>query len=166
MFPLQLHTPRLYIEELMHADATFILTLVNTEGWLKFIGNRNIYTLFDASIYIQSIIDNNDFKFWIVKLNDSNTRIGLISIIKRDYLDYPDIGFAFLPEYSNLGYAYEATSAIIKQAQLQPIYDIILATTLPNNYHSIKLLQRLNFDFFKEIEVNEEKMNLYRLKKT
>lgn len=163
MLPFQLNTPRLHIEELTHADASFILTLVNTEGWLNYIGSRNINTHFDASIYIQSIIDNDNFKFWTVKIKDSNTRIGLISIIKRDYLDYADIGFAFLPEYTNLGYAYESTAKIITQLQLQPKYDTILATTLPNNYHSIKLLKRLGFYNSKQIKINKEIMNLFVL---
>ncbi|WP_233269284.1 GNAT family N-acetyltransferase [Myroides phaeus] len=165
MFPLQLHTHRLHIEELAYADASFILNLVNTEGWLKYIGNRNIYTLFEAAIYIQSILDNRNFKFWTVKLKNSNKSIGLISIIKREYLHYPDLGFAFLPEYTHLGYAFEATNIIVKQAQIQQKYNTLLATTLPTNHHSIKLLKKLGFLNLQQIEVKNEKMNLYILNK-
>ncbi len=163
MFSQRIQTDRLQIEELSHADASFLIELVNTPGWLEFIGNRNVYTLFDAQNYIQNILDNENYRYWTVKLQNTNTPIGLISLIKRDYLDNSDIGFAFLPQYSNLGYAFEATQAIIDKVSMFPKFEILLATTLPNNIHSIKLLKRLHFSFIREITVNEELMNLYSL---
>ena len=37
-------TERLSLERLSDNDADFILELVNTAGWLKFIGDRNVKT--------------------------------------------------------------------------------------------------------------------------
>lgn len=164
MFSQHIQTDRLHIEVLSHADASFLIELVNTPGWLEFIGNRNVYTLFDAQNYIQNLLNNENYRYWTVKLKSTNTPIGLISLIKRDYLDNSDIGFAFLPQYGNLGYAFEATQAVINKVSTLPKFEILLATTLPNNIHSIKLLKRLHFSFIKEITVNEELLNLYCLK--
>lgn len=163
MFLQRIQTDRLHIEELSHADASFLIELVNTPGWLEFIGNRNVYTLFDAQNYIQNILDNENYRYWTVKLKDTNSSIGLISLIKREYLTNHDIGFAFLPQYCNLGYAFEATQAVIEKISMLPKFEILLATTLPNNIHSIKLLKRLHFSFIKKIEVNDELLNLYSL---
>ncbi|WP_286417561.1 hypothetical protein [Myroides odoratimimus] len=52
------NTDRLQISPLSHRDKTFIIELVNTPGWLKFIRNKDIYTATDAQMYIQSILDN------------------------------------------------------------------------------------------------------------
>lgn len=163
MLSQSIQTDRLQIEDLTHADASFLIELVNTPGWLEFIGNRNVYNLFDAQNYIQNILDNENYRYWTVKLQHSNIPIGLISLIKREYLDNYDIGFAFLPQYCNLGYAFEASQAVINKITISPQFEVLLATTLPNNLHSIKLLKRLRFSFVKEITVTDEKLNLYQL---
>jgi RimJ/RimL family protein N-acetyltransferase len=155
-------TERLHIELLSFNDNSFILELVNTPGWLEFIGNRNVYTTLDTQKYIQKILDNKDYTYWVVKRNEDNLSIGLISLIKRDYLEYHDIGFAFLPSYTNLGYAYEATNEIINNISQDKNYKILLATTLLTNNKSIKLLSRLGFVFDKVIKVQDEKLNLYK----
>ncbi|WP_286432484.1 hypothetical protein [Myroides odoratimimus] len=51
--------------------------------------------------------------------------------MKRDYLEHHDIGFAFIPTYIGLGYAYEATSFIIKIIREDAKYSTLYATTLP-----------------------------------
>ena len=48
-----LTTDRLLIEPLVLADNNFILELVNTDGWIKFIGNRKITSPMEATAYIQ-----------------------------------------------------------------------------------------------------------------
>jgi len=35
----------------------------------------------------------------------------MCGIIKRDYLEHPDIGFAFLPEFTGKGFAFEIADA-------------------------------------------------------
>ncbi|STZ49190.1 Uncharacterised protein [Myroides odoratimimus] len=124
-------TDRLQISPLSHADNSFIIELVNTPGWLKYIGNRNVYTAMDAQMYIQSILDNPQYQYWVVNRKEDGKPIGLISLIKRDYLEHHDIGFAFIPTYIGLRYAYEATSFIIKIIREDAKYSTLYATTLP-----------------------------------
>ncbi|HEX5652058.1 MAG TPA: GNAT family N-acetyltransferase [Chitinophagaceae bacterium] len=154
-------TERLLIEPLSLTETEFILKLVNTAGWLEFIGNRNINTVADATAYIQKIIDNPNTFYWVARLKDGQTAIGIVTFIKRDYLDYHDIGFAFLPDYTSMGYAFEATSTVL-YAILRKYKDpIILATTISNNLRSVRLLNRLQFQHEKEIEVSNEKLQIY-----
>ena len=142
---------RLSIHALGLSDDVFIKTLVNTPEWLQFIGDRNVHTEEDARTYIQNIIDNPNIQYWIVKLKDEPISIGIITLIKRDYLEHSDIGFAFLSEYTNMGYAYEATSAVLADIISIPSHTHILATTVKENIRSIKLLERLGLRFEKEI---------------
>ena len=91
------NTARLLLRTMNADDNTFIFELLNTAGWIKFIGDRNIETSEDADKYIQKIITNPDINYRIVTLQDTETAIGLVTFIKRNYLDHHDIGFAFLP---------------------------------------------------------------------
>ena len=107
-------TKRLLLDPLSINDKDFILELVNTDGWKSFIGNRNINSQSVAAAYIQKIIENPDTNYWTVKIKETKIPIGIITFIKRDYLEHHDIGFAFLPEYFNKGYAFEAANAVLK----------------------------------------------------
>lgn len=154
-------TARLEIAPLAASDAYFIRELVNTEGWLKFIGNRNITTGTEAVAYIEKINSNENIAYWVVRLKSDEQSIGIITYIKRDYLDHHDIGFAFLPEHTNKGFAYEATSTVLGRLVVELKLPRILATTIPENISSIKLLQKMGLGFEKEIEINNEKLHVY-----
>ncbi|MGG5208238.1 GNAT family N-acetyltransferase [Chryseobacterium sp. MIQD13] len=159
----QLTTKRLLIEPLTATDKNFIFELVNTGEWIKFIGNRNITSGTEAEAYIQKILDNPDILYWIVKLKDNGTKIGIITFIKRDYLKYYDIGFAFLPEFTQKGYAYEAANAVLSNVINSGNHSHILATTVSENENSINLLKKLGLHFDKEIEVDKKKLHLYEI---
>ncbi|MEP7255080.1 MAG: GNAT family N-acetyltransferase [Ferruginibacter sp.] len=156
-------TNRLLIEPLAITDNTFILELVNSKGWLEFIGDRNVHSEDDAVAYIQKINDNPNVMYWVVRFKDNSTPAGVITFIKRDYLDHHDIGFAFLPAFANNGYAYEASKAVLSEAVKNSAHSYILATTMATNGSSIKLLEKLGLQFDKEIEVNDEKLQLYSI---
>jgi [ribosomal protein S5]-alanine N-acetyltransferase len=48
----QLFTERLRLDPFTFADAAFFKELVNTPGWLQYIGDRNIHSITDAEQYI------------------------------------------------------------------------------------------------------------------
>jgi ribosomal-protein-alanine N-acetyltransferase len=156
-------TQRLLLTSLTVDKDEFILKLVNTQGWLRFIGDRNIHSANDAKDYISKINQNPIFKYWVVELLKEQIPIGIITFIKRDYLEFHDIGFAFLPEYAKSGYAFEATSVILNYLVGERITEQLLATTVPDNTNSIRLLTKLGFVENQEIEVDDKKLLVYRL---
>lgn len=154
-------TDRLFITEMTLDDAEFILELLHTEGWKKFIGDRNVNNKQEAEVYIRKIIGNPDFSYSAVRLKEGNVPIGMVSMIKRDYLDHHDIGFAFLPDYNGKGYAFEAASAVLNYPSTLAAHRRILATTLKHNSSSIQLLERLGLALDKEIKVEGRELFLY-----
>jgi [ribosomal protein S5]-alanine N-acetyltransferase len=154
-------TDRLNLEIINLDDYDFIMSLVNSKGWIEHIGDRNIHSKKDALAYIDKILETENFVYWVVKIKDANTPIGIISFLKRSYLENFDIGFAFLPNYNNYGYAYEAALAVLRMASKTPEFSIVLATTLFSNKSSIKLLTKLGFRFKEEIEVENNKVHVY-----
>ena len=113
-------TERLVLRQVNINDADFILDLLNSKGWLQFIGDRNVRSLPDAEKYIADRIVKNyiddGLGLYLVELKTSGTAIGLCGLIKRDTLDDIDIGFAFLPEYNGFGYAFEAAISTLQFA--------------------------------------------------
>lgn len=159
---LTLSTDRLVLEPLAEGDYTFVRELVNSPGWLQFIGNRNVNSTEDAKAYINKISSNPAIVYWVVSRKQDQAKVGVISFIKRDYLDHHDIGFAFLPAYANKGYAYEAAQATLSALINRYRFSHILATTIPANTKSIKLLQKLGFAFDKEIMPEKDKLHVYK----
>ena len=54
-----LKTERLTLRKFTLQDAGFMLELLNSPLWIKFIGDRNVKTLEEAEIYLQNGILKN-----------------------------------------------------------------------------------------------------------
>lgn len=154
-------TERLSIQFITPDDASFFLELVNTEGWLKFIGDRQVHSIQESITYINNLIKKENFYYWTVKLKDHDVPIGIISLLKRDYLDHFDLGFAFLPQHSGKGYAYESANAVLTFLMNEKMHQVILGTTIPENMNSIRLLKKLKFSFLKEIVHESMILHIY-----
>ncbi len=144
-----IETERLKLSLYTAADAAFLIELMNTKGWLQYIGDRNMHTQEDAIRYIQDRIlqpfHENGYGMYKVSLKEYGIPIGSCGLVQRRYLPYPDIGFAYLTEYCGKGYGYEAAKAIL--SQLCPYHSIskIGAITTPDNEPSQRLLKKLGF---------------------
>jgi RimJ/RimL family protein N-acetyltransferase len=147
-----LQTERLRIRRMAADDAAFMLSLLNDPSWLRFIGDRGVRTLADAQRYIENgpveMYARLGFGFCLVESNDAaRIPLGACGISQRDYLEQPDLGFAFLPQYSGQGYAFEAAAAVLRYAQTELGLKCILATTRVDNLRSQNLLQKLGLRF-------------------
>jgi RimJ/RimL family protein N-acetyltransferase len=154
-----LETERLLIRELMLSDSKFILALLNTPSWLEFIGDRKVYSLEEAENYISNgpilSYKENGYGLWLVILRDDNTPVGMCGLLKREYLENADIGFALLPKYEGLGYGYEMAKATLAYSRKTLNIDKIVAITDENNKTSIKLLNKLGLNFEKVVETSQ-----------
>lgn len=145
-----LSTDRLRLKEFTLNDHAFIIELLNSPGWLKYIGDRNVKSVEDAENYLSSgpikSYAENGFGLSLVETNEG-TPIGMCGLIQRKEFKVPDIGFAFLPEYVGKGYAYEISNALMNYAREQLKLTEILAITLEANRKSIRLLERIGLSF-------------------
>jgi len=161
-----LETERLVLRQFELTDAKFIVELVNTPGWLEFIGDRNIRTEDAAISYLQNgplkSYKESGFGLSMVELKDG-TPIGMCGILKRDTLENPDIGFSFLPAFMGMGYAFEIANATINYAKNKLNLKTILAITVPTNKRSRQLLEKIGLKFIKTIytPVDNEELMLF-----
>lgn len=163
-------TERLTIRKFTEEDVEFIFTLLNSNGWLEFIGDRNIKTLKDARLYILNgpLFSYLKFGFgpYLIALKETNLAIGMSSLIKRDTLEDVDLGFALLPEYSGNGYAFEASDAVIRFSKEQLQIQKLVAITNLTNTRSVSLLKKLGFKSDGTITFPNEEEELLLFSKT
>lgn len=157
-------TKRLLLRTITLDDASFLLALLNSPGWIAYIGDRGVYDLEQAKTYIQerffSSYVNYGFGFWVMESLEHSLPIGICGLVKRPTLVHPDLGFAILPPYQKQGYTQEASLAVLELAVQQYQLTQVDAIVLPTNTASIGLLQQLGF-VFKDC-IKEEGENLER----
>lgn len=150
-----LETERLVLRRLTTDDAAFLLELLNEPAFLENIGDRGARTLADARRYIARgpIASYRKFGFglYLVELKDSGTPVGICGLLKRDWLEDVDIGFAFLQKYWSQGYARESAAAAMHYGWTTLRLKRIVAITKPTNQASITLLEKLGMRFEKTI---------------
>jgi RimJ/RimL family protein N-acetyltransferase len=153
-----LETERLTLRELTTDDAEFSLRLLNEPSFLRFIGDKGVRNLQDARQYILNgpiaSYNQNGFGLYLVVLKSTNTSIGMCGLIKRETLTDVDIGFAFLPEFWNKGYALESATAVFSYGKDVLKLPRIVAITNKDNVTSGKLLERLGLHFDRLIDLN------------
>jgi len=151
-----IRTSRLDLRELDGNDAEFILQLLNEEGFIRFIGDKGVRTLADAHDYIlQGPMDSyarNGFGLYAACLRDT-TPIGICGLVKREGLNDPDVGFAFLSRYWSLGYAVESAAAVLAHAQDVLGLKRVVAITSPDNWSSIGVLEKIGLRYERMIRL-------------
>jgi RimJ/RimL family protein N-acetyltransferase len=146
-----LETDRLILRRLSTGDAEFILELLNEPSFLKFIGDKGVRTLADARDYLLKgpieMYARLGFGLYLVELKQGSVPIGICGLIKRDFLDDVDIGFAFLPRFWTKGYGYESAWAVLEYGRNVLRLNRIVAITSTINHVSARLLEKLGLKF-------------------
>jgi RimJ/RimL family protein N-acetyltransferase len=140
-------------------DAAFILRLLNEPSFIANIGDRGVRTTEDARRYIETgpraMYARYGFGLFLTALKTSAEPIGLCGLIKRDWLEDVDIGYALLPEYWSKGYAFESASAVLRWGREQRGLTRVIAITAPDNHSSQRLLEKLGLRFAKSMRTPE-----------
>lgn len=164
-------TERLILRPTLEEDAEFILELLNTPKWIKYIGDRNVRTVEDAREYIRikmlPQLKRLGYSNYTLIRKTDNAKIGTCGLYDREGLDGIDIGFAFLPDYERKGYAFEAANKL-KEAAFN-VFGIkaISAITENENISSQKLIEKLGLKLTGTTKLPEEDVELllYKIKR-
>ena len=159
-----LETKRLQLRQYTKDDSHFTFALMNSEGWFKYIGDRNINSIAAAETYIEEkyvpSYSENGYGGYVVVLKGTGKPIGSCGLYKRPNLQYPDIGFAFLPDYMGKGYGFEAANAVLNYAKNELEFSTILAITVQANTASQKLLEKIGLRQIDTIFIEGDKEEL------
>lgn len=163
-------TERLLLRPTSEEDAQFVLELLNSPKWIKFIGDRNVNTIEDAKAYIEKRITTQFSRlgygnYTVIRKSDGE-KVGSCGLYDREGLEGIDIGFAFLPQFEKNGYAFESASKIMQIAINEFKIAEIKAITIKENTASQKLLLKIGLEFEKTISIpnDSEELLLYTYK--
>ena len=137
-------TERLLLKPMSKEDASFLLELQNFPKWIKYIADRNVYTIKEAETYIKHKMTPQlkklGFSSYTVIRKTDNAKVGSCGLYDREALEGIDLGFAFLPLYEKMGYAFESANKLKDLAFNQFNLKHISAITTSENKDSQKLL--------------------------
>jgi RimJ/RimL family protein N-acetyltransferase len=162
-------TERLRLRRLGADDSEFIFELVNDPSWIRYIGDKGVKTLGDATRYIVdgpvAMYRRLGFGLYLVELKETREPIGICGLIKREALEDVDLGFAFLPSFWGRGYAREAASTVMSHATCVLGLSRIVAILSQDNDRSANLLEKLGFhpEGTVVLQSNDEKLKLYAI---
>lgn len=144
-----LETERLTIRRITLDDAAFMIETLNDPGFVANIGDRGVRTAADAEAYIRDRVlasyEAHGFGMFRVGLKDGDRGIGTAGFVRREGLDGPDLGFAFLAAHTGKGYGYEAARALLDWGRETLRLPPLLAITALDNHASAALLAKLGF---------------------
>lgn len=164
-----LETQRLVLEHLTTDDADFMLELVNEPAFLRYIGDRGVRTVDEARTYIQkkaiASYEEHGYGTLRVRLQGGRDALGLCGLMHRDFLDEPDLGFAFLARHRRHGYASEASVAVLDWARFGLGLQRVVAMVSPENEASIHLIEGLGMRLDRMVQAveGEPEIRLYGL---
>jgi RimJ/RimL family protein N-acetyltransferase len=142
-----IESPRLFLRDLTTDDAVFMLALLNDAGFVNNIGDRGVRTLEEAAHYIENRLAASyrlhGYGQYLCVLKQDATPIGTCGLVKRERLDDPDVGFAFLPAFRSQGYATEAAQAVVEFARRRLGMSRLNGLVAPHNLPSIQVLKKL-----------------------
>jgi [ribosomal protein S5]-alanine N-acetyltransferase len=159
-----IETKRLILRKFTVDDASFILELLNTPSWLRFIGDRNVHSIEEArqfllNGYLKSY-ETHGFGFYVVIEKATQNSIGMCGLVKRNTLEDVDIGFAFMPEFMGKGYGFEAASATLNYAENVLKLEKTIAIVDPENVVSIALIKKIGLQFEKMVRLSADDIEL------
>jgi [ribosomal protein S5]-alanine N-acetyltransferase len=150
-----LTTQRTQLRELAVGDAEFIRALLNDAAFLRFIGDRQVRTVEDAATFIESryrqSYRDHRYGLWAVVPTATGEPVGICGFVRREGLEHPDIGFAFLQQFTGQGYASEAAAGTLAYGRDTLGLTRVLAIVQRDNERSIRLLTSLGFVFARSV---------------
>lgn len=101
-----------------------------------------------------------------VEVKGGDKFIGFAGLKYLEDLKAVDLGYRFMSNYWGKGYATEAARALVDFGFKTLGLKELIAMTLPENQGSIRVLEKLHFNYDKQMMDEGDLVNLYRLKST
>lgn len=166
---LRLKTDRLDLIPFTKEDSELFLR-INTDPYVrKFLWDDE---LIDAQLVEELLEENNNhfnnsgYGLWKISPIDSNTVVGYAGLWFFFDEPQPQLLYALLPEHSGNGYATEASKMIVDYSFETLGFDYLIASMDVGHDVSIKVAERLGFEFLEEKVIDGKPTLFYELRKS
>jgi len=155
--PEEIITARLRVRPFTMGDAAFMVALLNSPGWLRFIGDRGVRTEAEARSYLErgplASYARHGFGLGCVERRSDGVPVGMCGLLRRDTRPDVEIGFAFLPEHCGQGYAVESARAVIEGGRVRHGLLRVAAIVQSDNTASIRVLEKLGLGYERPVDL-------------
>lgn len=164
-----LNTERLELRLLTLDDAPLMLAIWNDPAFLRYVGDRGIRTVEQARDAIEAgplrLYRDYGYGPFRVTRRQDGVDLGICGLFRRDGLDEPDIGFAFLPDFCGRGFGFEASVVVLDHARDGLKLSSVTAIASPMNKASIGLLEKLGMHYERPMRLpdDDHDVSLYRI---
>jgi ribosomal-protein-alanine N-acetyltransferase len=144
-----METAHLNLREMTESDAAFYLEMLCDPDFKTNIADRGLRTEEAALDSLRERVftsyEVHGFGMYLVSRRSDGEAVGMAGLVKRDFLENVDLGYAFLPRGRGQGFATEASRACVELAREQLGIRRLAAITAPENIPSIRVLEKLGF---------------------
>ncbi|MGB0431431.1 MAG: GNAT family N-acetyltransferase [Bacteroidia bacterium] len=140
---------RLNLRELSENDAEYFYDLNSIEKVLRFTGDKPFKSIDKARLFLKQYVKTytlNNMGRWAVIKNSNNSFIGWCGL-KKHHDQLIDLGFRFYPKYWNQGFATEAAYKSLHYGFSNLNIKRIIANVQPQNKASIRVIEKLGFEY-------------------
>lgn len=145
---MMIESEHVRLRRLHQDDAGWVLRLNNDALWQRFIGDRGVSDMASAKDYIMACNkswETHGFGLLAVEDKAHGNPFGLCGFVTRDDFDWPDLGFALLPEARGKGIIKNAVKTLCGWAIDTHLSDRITAYTHRQNKASQRILVSVGF---------------------
>ena len=153
-----LHTERCILRELTPEDAAFAFELNLDPLVLKYTGDRPFASIEEA----RTFLENYDYRKlhnmgrWRVERKSDGKLLGWCGLKYQPELEEVDLGYRFLIQHRNEGYATETSLGCLDYGFNTLQLERIVANAVKENGASIKVMQKLGMQFCKETLLHDQ----------
>lgn len=147
-----IETDRLILREITLNDTPEMFELYSDPEILRYTGETVTETIEEMEKAIKIRIKNYKkygYGRWATILKSENKFIGWAGLAYLPEFDKIDIGYRFLQEYWGMGFATEASHAILAHAFEKLNLKEIIAIAMKGNKGSIKVMEKIGMKFDK-----------------
>lgn len=143
-------TDRLIIRLQTYEDAPFLVELNSDPDVVRYTGNGPLANELEARKLLEELVFPQWQKYkmgrFTVTLKDG-TPLGWNGLKFHPETNEVDIGYRFMKKYWGKGYATESSRAVLDYGFKTLKLDRIIATAMPENTDSLKVMQKLGMTF-------------------
>ena len=160
-----LETRRCVVRELSLEDMEALFELYEDEEMARY--TEGLYPYEEEMEYQRAYINNMyryfGYGMWLVFSKETGKVIGRAGLEHREYYEQTELELGYLigKKYQGQGYATEICKAILEYAKENTGFERINSLIEEGNESSIKLIQKLNFEYIEDYDLDGKKVHRF-----
>lgn len=144
-----IETDRLILREITEEDADDIVRMRSEPDVYRYFKSPHMITIDEHLAWYRNSYMYNDNRIeWICVEKDNDMKIGVFGLIIIE--NNAEVSYILKPDARHRGYASEAVTAIIRNADKTLNIKHFIAEIHKENYNSISFVKKIGFRFMKE----------------